>query len=87
MQDTSQPQQSQKSPKSPPEATDRPSPGSLEDLNVTAPYTSDAAGSDEEGGTRAHPVQPEQDANNRDRHGLENQSVTKPAPIDVERRQ
>ena len=80
MQDISKPQQSQQSQP----GADRPAPGSLEDLNVTAPYTADAAGSDVAGGT---PDLPEQDANNRDRHGLENQSVTKPVSINVERRQ
>lgn len=82
MQDANTPPQSKQSQQSQP-SPDRPAPGSLEDLNVTAPYTSDAAGGDEADRTRD---QPEQDANNRDRHGLENQSVTKPAPIDVEQR-
>lgn len=77
MQQTSKPQQPQPN-------ADRPAPGSLEDLNVTAPYTSDAAGS---GDTDEDRGQSEKDANNRERRGLENQSVTKPAPIDVERRQ
>ncbi|WP_151637602.1 hypothetical protein [Noviherbaspirillum aerium] len=77
MQETSKPRPSGPVP-------DRPAPGSLEDLNLTAPATADAAGEAEAGGEQG---QPEQDANNRDRHGLENQSVTKPAPIDVERRQ
>ena len=84
MQDASKPpSQSQQSQQSQTGA-DRPTPGSLEDLNVTAPYTSDAVGSDDADGARD---QPEQDANNHDRHGLENQGVTKPAPIDVEHRQ
>ncbi|MEC4720871.1 hypothetical protein RY831_17025 [Noviherbaspirillum sp. CPCC 100848] len=85
MQDANTPPQSKPSQQSQPSA-DRPAPGSLEDLNVTAPYTSDAAGSDEADRTRGQPAQDAQDANNRDRHGLENQSVTKPAPIDVEQR-
>lgn len=75
MQHNSKPQQPQPN-------AGRPAPGSLEDLNVTAPATSDAAGGTNEAGD-----QPEKDANNRERRGLENQSVTKPAPIDVERRQ
>lgn len=80
MQDNSKSQQS-------PSSSQKPSPGSLEDLNVTAPYTSDAAGGGEAEGDRSRLDQPEQDANNRERHGLENQSVTKPAPVDVEQRQ
>lgn len=70
-------------PQQPQPAAARPAPGSLEDLNVTAPHTADAAGGEDTEDARR---QPEKDANNRDRLGLENQSVTKPAPVDVERR-